>query len=62
MLKVFDMYLLTVIYARTQNFPVPTNLRIHVLASYKAKTAKISNFWTSWSIIQLTSINHLFKI
>ncbi len=30
---------------------------LRTLASYEAKTAKISNFWTFWSVIQL--INHL---
>ncbi len=33
---------------------------LRILASYRAKTAKISNLWTFWPIIQL--ISHLFKI
>ena len=33
---------------------------LRILASYKPKTAKISNRWTFWCIIKL--INHLFKI
>ncbi len=35
--------------------------RLHslsILASYEAKTAKISNLWTFWPIIQLTSHHH----
>ncbi len=33
---------------------------LRILASYEAKTARMSNFWTFWAIIQL--IIHLFKI
>ncbi len=33
---------------------------LRILASYEAKTAKISNYWTFWPASQL--INHFFKI
>ncbi len=33
---------------------------LRILASYEAKTANISNFWTFWPVIQLITNTHTF--
>ena len=49
--------IISLIKCTCNSFSVTT---LRILVSYKAKTAKISNLWTFWPIIQL--ISHLFKI